>query len=322
MIELKNNEAAVESPVITEPVQKKKKLPAAVRVILCGLICIALFIICVLSAVHAVIRTSVSKEKIDLLVKNIDYEAICISDDDNIKVSLRELFGTKTSVNSPNKSDLSGLIKDTEIESEISERLYSYAEFILYDKEPDEVDKRTVKKFYDNNIKKIEKSMGVDLSDTDKQNFYDALDSNDKIFDYLSKDYIEDTCGAALSAVRFLVSPAGIAVTAVTGIALIVLFMLVTKKIGSAFTAAGSVIAFTGLLGIAASVLALNGKIGISVEGAGLESVIYQTVLSVFASDIVNILTYTVAIGLSLTVIGIFINVIIKKIHSKTNNVM
>ncbi len=280
----------------------KHGMPAAVRVIMCILLSLLLIADVVIITAVMTIRTFVTEENIEAIVANTDYMTIPITAE-NIQSNIYEILiqafaGEKTST-----VDLYKLAEDTRFEKFVTEQLYDYASFILYDERLEGIDSDTIMEFYDKNADTISEAFGVNHS---RSEIADAIEGQDELFEKLTNNEIEASI-PMIKLIRFAVSIAALIIFAVVAVMLIVLIGIISRSVGTPFVVTGISVLATGLAGAAAAYPALFDKIGVSSASVTAASVIWQGVVSTIISDILTVFIYISAGGILLILTGILI---------------
>lgn len=292
---------------VTKPV--KKRISAG-RVILCILLSVILFAdIIVISAVTTV-RTVVTKENISELLENTDYMTIPLKIDD-VQSNLYEMFFFAFARMSTGNVDIYELAEDTEFEKILSEYLYSYASFILYDTKLKEIDSDVIMDFYDDNSDEISREFGAIY---DRNEIREVIEKQDEIFDKLTDDEIEKLI-PMLSLIRFMMSLAALIIFGVLAVILIVVIGILSRSVGTPLVATGISATATGLAVITFGILAFLGVIGVPAASITTASIIWQGVLSSIISKVIVIFVYMLTAGIILIITGGFIGQIRRNIR-------
>ncbi len=316
----------IENTVVTEQpqtenaeyavtIQKKKSMPAAVRIILCILLSVLLIADVILIAAAVTVRTAVTEKNIERILDNTDYMTIPLTID-NIQSNLYEMFFIAFANSSTDTVDIYGLAEETGFEKFIAEHIYDYAAFILYDKRLDGIDSDVIMEFYDENSDKIDRAFNVVYS---RSEIRDIIEEQDGIFDKLTNNEIEASI-PMIKLIRFVMSPAALIILGVLAVVLIVLIGIISKSVGTSFVTAGISVASAGLAGTLLSCLALFGVIGIPQTPVTAESIIWQGAASTLLPDIFMIFMYVLTGGILLILTGGFIGQIRRNIRRTKNS--
>lgn len=297
------------------PTSGKKRMPAAVRVILCILLAILLFVDAALIAVTTAVRYNATEEKIEELLADTDYMAIPITFD-GIKSNVYEIFFFAFANKSTESVDVYELAKDTDLEEIVAEHLYSYVEFILYDKRLDGIDGDVIMDFYNDNSAEIDRAFNVTFS---KNEIRKIIDEQGELFDKLSDDEIEDSI-PMIDLIRFMMTPVALGILAAIAVICIVLIGILSRSAGTPLVVTGIIATIIGLAVSAASCLAIWGVIGVQLSTVTAASIIWQGVVSAVLPDIFKQFVYILTAGILLILTGGYIGQIRRNLKRAKNN--
>lgn len=284
------------------PAPVKKGMPAAVRIILCILLAILLFVDAAVIAVTTAVRYNVTEDKIQELLVDTDYMTIPITFD-GIKSNVYEIFFFAFANRSTESVDIYELAKDTDLEEIVAEYLYSYVEFILYDKRLDGIDGDVIMDFYNDNSAEIDRAFNVTFS---KNEIRKIIDEQDELFDKLSDDEIEDAI-PMIKLIRFLMSTIALIILSVVAVVCIVLISILSRSAGTPLVVTGIVVTTIGLAVSVISCLAIWGVIGVQLSTVTAASIIWQGVISAVLPDIFKQFVYILTAGILLILTGGYI---------------
>lgn len=311
----------IEEAVVTEQPQiaaekaVKKRMPAAVCVILCILLSAVLIADIFAIAAATAVRAVVTEEKIEQLLDNTDYMTIPLTID-NIQSNLYEMFFLAFANASTEKVDIYKLAKETEFEKLIAEQLYNYAAFILYDERLEGIDSDIIMEFYDENADKINSAFNVNYT---RNEIHEIIERQDKLFDKLTNNEIEASI-PMIKLIRFVMSPVALIILTVLAAVVIVFIGVISRSVGTPLVVTGISVTAAGFTGTAASYLALFGKIGITPTPVSTASIIWQGFVSSIIPDIFTMFVYTLTAGILLILTGGFIGQICKNLRRAKNN--
>ncbi len=297
----------IEAPVSTEQsnpntASVKKRMPVAVRIILCILLSVVLLADVIALAAVVTVRTVVTEDNITKIIDNTDYMTLPLTID-NIQSNLYEMFFIAFANNSTDKVDIYELVEDTDFEEFIAEKLYDYASFILYDKKLDNIDSDVIMEFYDENSSQINRAFNITYS---RSELREIIEEQDEIFDKLTGKEIESAI-PMIDLIRFAVSNTALIILCVLAVILIAAIGIISGSAGTPLVAVGISALITGLAVIAASVLAISGTIGISASPVTTVSIIWQGVVSSVIPDVLTMFTYISTAAVLLILTGGFI---------------
>ncbi len=313
--EIKAAEAVQPAENTAKPEKKKKGLPAAIRAIFCFLLSVILAASIILTAASAIVRITVTEKNIDKLLDSTEYMTIPITVD-NIQSNLYEIFFIAFANSSTEPVDVYKLAEETELKGLISEQLYNYAAFILYDERLENIDSRIIKDFYDEHADQINKAFNVTSS---KDEIYAIIEEQDEFFAKLTNNEIEASI-PMIKLIRFVMSPAALIIFAVLAVVGIVLIGVLSRSVGTPLVITGISATATGLAGAVASCLAIFGVIGIPSTPVTAASVIWQGVMSTILPNVFTIFVYILTAGILFILTGGFIGQIRRNLRRAKNS--
>ncbi len=308
-------QALIAETTLADKQPAKKKMPAAVRIILCILLSVLLIADVIAIAAATTIRTVVTEKNIEKLLDSTDYMTIPLTID-NIQSNLYEMFFIAFANSSTNTVDIYKLAEETNFEEFLAEQIYSYAAFILYDKRLEGIDSDVIMEFYDENSDKIDRAFNVTYS---RNEIREIIEEQDAIFDKLTNNEIEAAI-PMIKLIRFAMSPAALIIFGVLAVVLIVFIGVISRSVGTALVVTGISATATGLAGAVASCLAIFGSIGISPTPVTAASVIWQGVVSALLPDVCTLFVYILTAGILLILTGGFIGQIRRNLRRAKNS--
>ncbi|MBQ3162150.1 MAG: hypothetical protein IJC04_08500 [Oscillospiraceae bacterium] len=308
-------QASAAETVHTNAQPAKKKMPAAVRFILCILLAVLLIADVIAIAAVTTVRTVVTEKNIEKLIDYTDYMTIPLTID-NIQSNLYEMFFIAFANSETDIVDIYKLAEDTNFEGLIAEHLYNYAAFILYDKRLDGINSEDIKTFYVENLNIINNAFNVTYS---RDEVFEIIEEQDEIYSKLTNNEIEAAI-PMIGLIRFVMSPGALIIFGVLAVVLIVFIGVISRSVGTALVVTGISATATGLAGAVASCLAIFGSIGISPTPVTAASVIWQGVVSALLSDVCTLFVYILTAGILLILTGGFIGQIRRNLRRAKNS--
>lgn len=297
--------------------EKNNRIPVGLRVFLYILLTFLMTVIISLLTIIISVRGTVTKDNIYSFIKNTEYMTIKAEDSNGYELTLYEMMCSQFNTENLERDSFYKIIDQTGLEEKLAEYVYSYAAFILYDESLDEINEKTILNLYNKNLDKIEKALGIKLNDNDKKRVEDEVKNQTEIFDMLSEYSIEETLGAGLSVIRFLVSVPGIIVLSVAAAVILALLIIISKSVCMPVRVTGSVLSVFGLAGLIVLILTVSGHFVVDLSKLTVESIIYQSAAGVFAPVLIRIMGYILSIGIILILASFIVRVITSDINSK-----
>ncbi|MBP1549037.1 MAG: hypothetical protein J6A05_03435 [Oscillospiraceae bacterium] len=308
-------EAAANEQLPVDVENKKQGMPAALRIFLCILLSLLLIADIAVIAATTAVRMNSTKDKIEEIIDNTDYMTIPLTID-NVQSNLYEMFLFAFANSSTDYVDIYGLAEETDFDGFISEQLYSYVSFILYDKRLEGIDSDIIMEFYDKNADKIDSAFNVvhDRNEVSK-----IIEGQDIIFDKLTNNEIEASI-PLIKLIRFAMSPFALVLFSVLAVACIVFIGVLSRSVGTPFVATGISASATGLAGTVISCLSIWGTIGVELTPITSSSVIWQGIVGAVLPDIFTMFVYILTVGILLILTGGFIGQIRRNVKRAKNN--
>lgn len=308
-------EEAAANEMIQAVENKKQGMPAALRIFLCILLSLLLIADVAVIAVTTAVRMNATKDKIEEIIDNTDYMTIPLTID-NVQSNLYEMFLFAFANSSTDYVDIYGLAEETDFDGFISEQLYNYVAFILYDKRLEGIDSDIIMEFYDKNADKIDNAFNIVY---DRNEVRKIIEEQDDIFDKLTNNEIEASI-PMIKLIRFVMSPFALVLFSVLAVACIVFIGMLSQSVGTPLVVTGISASATGLAGTVVSCLAIWGTIGVELTPITASSVIWQGIVGTVLPGIFTMFVYILTVGILLILTGGFTGQIRRNIKRAKNN--